>query len=281
MESPGEPTPTPSPAAPATPATPATPAGEPTPAGAPTPQSPQPGQAGSQQQPAQLTPEQIADIAAQAGIRAQQTQRQQEQQQEPQLTQEQIEQQFNFIRPKGEDMETLFAGGEPAIAKMTELLHGTVKMANTIAGHFIKREVDKVRAELRAEFGEQIGPAREMANEKLVEKHTNAFYEVHPELKPFEATLKHVYATLAQSGFKGTPEQVYAKIAEEAKKLITQVNPDAFAPGQQAAATPVAGAKPATTPNHRMSTLSNGGGSGGAGATPSGGAKTTAEKLFA
>jgi hypothetical protein len=256
------------------------------------PQQGQQQQAATQAQPAQspqqlnlsnLSAEQFAQlvaVAAQQGVNlhAQQAQQQQAQQQaQPQLSPEEIERQFNVVKPTEQDVSKIFAGGADAVATLQNLLHGAAKMATTIAAFSANRQMQQLRAELQ----QQLAPVNQASQQHLMETHTKAFYGKYPELNSqnYHPVLMTVYQQLERSGFRGTPEQVYQKVADEAKRLITAVNPQAFAGTQQTGQQQTSQQQQQQPSTSGMATLPTGGGSSSAPHSASGGSNT-AKRLF-
>lgn len=233
----------------------------------------------TQAQP-QLTAEQITMLAATAAqqLLSQQTQQTAQQTAQPQMTPEEMERQFNIVKPTEQDVSAIFAGGTAAVDTLQRLLHGSAKMATTISMFAVKGMMEKFRQEI----GAQLQPVQQSAQKQLMDHHTTQFYGKFPELAPdatsgrdYTPILMSAYNHLEKSGFRGTPEQVYQKVAEEAKRLITAVNPQAFAASQNGQ---VPRQQVQQQGASRMAALPTSAGSGGA-TSPAGG-KGIAEKLF-
>ena len=221
-----------------------------------------------------MTAEQIAQLAAET-VRQMQPQggQQQQQQAEPQLTAEQIAQKYNFVTATPDDIAAIFAGGPEGAQRLTEVLHKTVKMATTLAD----ARFNQLLQQHSAKFEQDIAPMRSIAEERAINHHQTAFYTKYPELnKPeFKDVLVACYQNLANTGFKGTPDEVYAKVNDAARQMIAKVNPQAFAAGAGN------GQQQQTQSTSKMSTLPSGGGSGASTAAPgAAGGKSLAEKLF-
>lgn len=228
----------------------------------------------------------LAQSVAQGLAQHQQSQQQQQQQQVQQQQQEnefhgwtaeQMEQYFSVPRVTEEQVATIFRGGTEAVNVLNNLLHSAGTMGSKIAVWRADKLVKEAVAGIRAELARDYGPAREYAREAEMQRHTEAFYTKYPELKnpAYNETLLTVYQHLQASGFKGPPEEVYQKVADEAKRLITGILPNAF----------TSGASHTTTQQGQqrssMATMPSPGGGGSNNAShQSAGGKTTAERLF-
>lgn len=236
------------------------------------------GVAPASQQQLVITPEALREIVGANN------QPQQQQAQPQGLTKEEADQRFQVVYPTEQDLNTIFRGGAEGVQALQTLLHNTARMSALISTHHMQQQM----GQLKQHFDSQISPAREVAERQMMEQHTNSFYQTFPAFnKGHEPILKNVYNSLLASGFKGSPQQVYAKIAEEATKLIQTVNP-AFGqagqpgqPGQPSGSPTQAPAQSGTAaPQRQMSPMISG--AGGAGATPgaSSGTRPLAEQIF-
>lgn len=202
--------------------------------------------------------------------------------QERQLSPEEIDKRYAVVRPTIEDINTIFRGGPEGQAAFTNALHGAAHMGATIASHHLLGEMKKLQQYVET----QIGPAREATEQQSMAKHTEEFYKRNQQFtKDYEPVLISVYNNLLAQNYRGTPEQVYAKVAEEATKLIRTVNPNfgavaaqAGIPAQNVQGQPTRAAQ--SLPQSRMTVLPTGTGSG-AGAPGNGsGQRNQAEQIF-
>jgi len=229
-----------------------------------------------------LTPEQLTQF-----IQSVQGTGQQASAAEIQPTPEEVDQQFAVIRPSQDQLDTLFRGGPQAVSTMTEMLHGAARMGATIAAHHAVGQLKKFKEYVDG----KLGPVTQATEKQMMQEHTQAFYQQYEHLKPYEPVLVSVYNNLVSAGYKGAPAEVYAKVAEEATRLIRTVNPNFGPPQQQQGQQPQNGAvtnQPAQQqqqvtqkPVSQMTALSmGGGGSGGAAPSSATGTKTMAENIF-
>lgn len=229
-----------------------------------------PGQQPPPGQPQILTPEAIA-AAVRAGLQPQAP----DPNEPPAMTPEQLRQHFEVVEPTEHEVAAIFAGGPNAATTMRDLLHRTARMGTKLTLHIVQGLVNGVRNELRQEFG----GTRDFAQQQMVQQQTQVFYSEYPELKAYEPVLISVYERLKLEGFQGTPAEVRKRIADDARKLITAVNPQAFANGAPGAAVPPGTNQPQPQPGQsRMAALPSVGSGGGA--PPSAGGKSTAERFF-
>lgn len=202
-------------------------------------------------------------------------------------TPEETDAHFNVIRPKEEDIATVFRGGPEGTAKMQEMLHGAAKMGATIASHHLMGELKKLHEWTQNKLGE-LAPARQVAESQIMDQHAKTFFGKYSYWNEQHVPiLKDVYDRLLTQGFKGTPDEVYAKINDEALRIARVVNPQfgaAGAPGnggQPAPVTPPAAGSRSALPPSQMAQLPSGGsGNSGAATGSSNGNKTGPAALF-
>lgn len=232
------------------------------------------------QQSLSLTPEQLAAIVGAAKPLVP----------EPVVkepTAEETDAHFNVIRPKEEDIATVFRGGPEGTAKMQEMLHGAAKMGATIASHHLMGELKKLHEWTQSKLGE-LAPARQVAESQIMDQHAKTFFTKFPHWNDQHVPiLKDVYDRLLAQNFKGTPEQVYSRINDEALRIARVVNPQFAAAGatgnggNPAPVTPSATGSRSALPPSQMAQLPSGGsGNSGAATGSSNGNKTGPAALF-
>lgn len=233
------------------------------------------------QQSLSLTPEQLAAIVGAAKPLAP----------EPVVkepTPEETDAHFNVIRPKEEDIATVFRGGPEGTAKMQEMLHGAAKMGATIASHHLMGELKKLHEWTQSKLGE-LAPARQVAESQIMDQHAKTFFTKFPHWGDSHVPiLKDVYDKLLAEKFQGTPEQVYARINDEALRIARVINPQFGGAagatgngGNPAPVPPSASGSRSTLPPSQMAQLPNGGsGNSGAATGSSNGNKTGPAALF-
>lgn len=233
------------------------------------------------QQSLSLTPEQLAAIVGAAKPLAP----------EPVVkepTLEETDAHFNVIRPKEEDIATVFRGGPEGTAKMQEMLHGAAKMGATIASHHLMGELKKLHEWTQSKLGE-LAPARQVAESQLRDQHEKTFFTKFPHWSDQHVPiLKDVYDRLLAQNFRGTPEEVYSRINDEALRIARVVNPQfggaagAIGNGGQPALVPpfAPGSRSALPPSQMAQLPSGGSGNSGAATGSSNGNKTGPAALF-
>lgn len=232
------------------------------------------------QQSLSLTPEQLAAIVGAAKPLAP----------EPVVkepTAEETDAHFNVIRPKEEDIATVFRGGPEGTAKMQEMLHGAAKMGATIASHHLMGELKKLHEWTQSKLGE-LAPARQVAESQIMDQHAKTFFTKFPHWNDQHVPiLKDVYDRLLAQNFKGTPEEVYSRINDEALRIARVVNPQFAAAGatgnggNPALVAPSAPGSRSALPPSQMAQLPSGGsGNSGAATGSSNGNKTGPAALF-
>lgn len=233
------------------------------------------------QQSLSLTPEQLAAIVGAAKPLAP----------EPVVkepTPEETDAHFNVIRPKEEDIATVFRGGPEGTAKMQEMLHGAAKMGATIASHHLIGELKKLHEWTQSKLGE-LAPARQVAESQIMDQHAKTFFTKFPHWGDSHVPiLKDVYDKLLAEKFQGTPEQVYARINDEALRIARVINPQFGGTtgatgngGNPALVPPLASGSRSTLPPSQMAQLPSGGsGNSGVATGSSNGNKTGPAALF-
>lgn len=236
-----------------------------------------------------LTPQQISELAAQAAKGVIDASKPAPVAAEP--TQEDIDKMYAVVRPTEDQLGQIFRGGAEGVKAFTEALHGAANMGANIAATHAVKEINRLHAWAKDQFAQlsqSVAPAREVAQRQEMEQHTNAFFQTFPHwTKDDQPLLKGVYDMLEKSGFKGTPEEVYARVNEEGVKLKRYVLPDFGAtPGQGSGAggTPATATtnprpKPALPPS-RMTPTPQGGTGGTSGGSGSSTDKTGPEAVF-
>lgn len=229
-----------------------------------------------------LSPQQLAELAQNLGRPAAPLTTPKE------LTPEEIDRKYAVVRPTEEQLSEIFAGGPKGVATLTSVLHDVANMGANIAAHHVMGELAKLQAWTKEQLG-GLAPAREVAQERLMDHHQQQFFTQFSHWKPEHTpVLKQVYDNLVGRNFKGTAEEVYKKINEEALVLMRVVNPQFGAsvagatgtPGQTAGAgTPTAASRPALQPS-QMTTLPTGGSGGNGSTAGSSAAKTGPQALF-
>jgi hypothetical protein len=190
-----------------------------------------------------------------------------------QLSKEQLDQKFQVVYPTQEQLETIFKGGAEGVGALTNLLHSTVRMATAINAHFVKEMVDAKLGALQ----QSVAPAQQMAEQQVMKQAQDDFYKTNADLKPYEPLLIKIYENLKAQGFSAPRDQVFAKIADEARTTLKAMGITPAAGGNGSQQSTNAGGQGQTT--HKMTTLASGAGAGnaGGGSAP---AKSTAERLF-
>lgn len=270
------PAPSTAPAAPAVPTAPAQPApvATPSPGAAPAVQ-PQPGE-----QPGvlptsgalSLTPEQLSALVtgavnagkapAEQGVK------------EP--TAEEIDAKFGVVHPTEVEINTIFRGGAEGVKTLEGLLHRTAQQGALTASHHLIGEMEKLYEYVNKQF-QGLSPIRQRAQEDDLKQHTDKFFGTYKHWQQEHVpVLKAVYDNLLAKKFnadgKLPPDQVYAKVNEEALRLMRIANPQFGAASgtgtpQNGAGTPQSGASLPSLPQSQMAQLPTGG-SGGSGAAP-------------
>lgn len=183
--------------------------------------------------------------------------------QEKQLSPEEYNKLFNVPTITSDHIEQLFKGGDDAIKVMQELLQGSAKQAVTMAHYLMENN----RTSLMKELDPYLQFSSQMRENQLKEE----FMGKYPHLKDYEPILVEIKNKLEREGFKGSKDDVFKRISEEADRLINTVTSKQSGNGQQAISTQQQPPK--------MTTLS-GGGQGGAGDPTSSGGGSTAKRIF-
>ena len=187
-----------------------------------------------------LTPEAMAQLLATLNQNNGQQQQQQQNGQRQQnnddpdagLTPEQIDAKYNVVKVNEADIQKVFRGGPEGVQALQTLLHQAAKMGATIASYHVLPQVERALGQLNGRFQ----PAAEMAQRTEQQRHYDAFFKEYNGFDPntHGALLTAVYKNLEASGFRGTPEQVYAKIAADAAAMLQTVVPGFQIKRQQA-----------------------------------------------
>jgi len=193
-----------------------------------------------------------------------------QQQSQKQMTQEEMDKMFNVFRPSPDLIKALREGDEAAaLAAVTQMTHGSVRQALTLAAYQMQQEMSK--------FRQMVEPAMQYAYEQQMEKMKTEFFTQHPDLKGYDPILTAIRDRFIAEGRKFKDKgEAFKAVAEEAKKVLSTLpgyKPgEANSGGQGAAGGQQAGAMPSLA-----------GGRGGAGAGDrgsSGGQQTTAKRIF-
>lgn len=180
-----------------------------------------------------LSPEQFQQLLQ--TVQPGQGQQQQQQVQERPLTQQEIEERYAVARVTEEEVATVFRGGKEGAEALTNLLHKAAKMGATIAAHHSNNNINQLYQHLQG----QIAPAQRVAQQTEQEYHRQAFFREYNGFTEADTpVLMSVYDRLLNSGFRGTPAQVYEKVATEATNLIRNYKPGFNPKAGQAAGTP-------------------------------------------
>lgn len=157
----------------------------------------------------------------------------------------------------GLDPETQVA--PERLAAFNQYGQALVRQAVTMAAF----QIDAIKQELT----KQMSPAVTFAQQQEHERLKTEFFKTNEDLKPYEPLVTEVYQRLAASGWKGSKEEAFKTIADNARTILKQLPGDLLS--QQSS--PESQTK-APKPAHKMSTVSSGGqgGAGGAKAPKSG-----------
>jgi hypothetical protein len=182
-----------------------------------------------------------------------------------QWTQEEFDKTFNVMRVNPKHLEMLAQGGDAALQAHNEMIQGAVRQAVTMAQALYQNQ--------HAQLQQQLNPYMQFANQMRENAYRNEFYETNKDLAGFEPLVEDVKGRLEREGFKGSKEQVFKRLAEETRKVLSVV--------QKPGATGNVSQTQANTTT-KMTPLS-GGGQGGAGSsntTSAGGGSSTAKSIF-
>lgn len=198
------------------------------------------------------SPEAIAEALKKVGVG------QQAAQPAKQYNQEDFDKAFHVVRPNEDQIKRMLAGGAEAVQTLTELLHAASKQAVVMSAYQI--------AELKEALGGQIAPLQAHITSVQEAKLREEFLKSNEDLKGFETIGEAVVEQMRAEGFKAdTKEKAFAEVRNRVIKTIkTLPGFEQWKPGgkQQQAGTKT-----------QMTTLSRGGGSGGAAASQGAGGK--------
>lgn len=217
-----------------------------------------------------VTAEVLAEALRQGGFGAPAQQQQQQQQTPPQMTEAEFDQLFHTFEPSEELLAGIYsedpAARKAAFKQMGKLI---VKNSLALAAHFQQQEAQKIRAEY--------APALQDMTARQRAKLESDFYGKHKDLVGSEPLVNMVANQLQASGWTGTTEQAFEKVATQVRATLNQVlakgqQQQQVAPGQQQQQ------NRQTAP--KMSTVSTGGRGGAATGANKAAPKTTAFALF-
>ena len=193
------------------------------------PAAPTGGAAKQPRQAIQMDPETMIRQVSEATARAM---RQGQAQGQPQLTEAEIQQRLG--RPTvSEELIAQLRNPEITPAQMAkalqELQDGTYRYAMTTTQHLLQHQMAPL-LEMQQQFVEQQRAQREVA-------FRGNLIRSYPALKRYDAAIGRAMAELTQEGFKAQglqPEQIYKTVAQRARKLIREIQPDFTLKQQQA-----------------------------------------------
>lgn len=193
--------------------------------------------------------------------------------QPPPFDQAKFERDFQVAKVTPDDMKILSEGGEKAVAHMQDMLQRPAKQALTMANFLIQQSLQQFRQEL--------APYMEFANASRETMFRQEFLGQNADLKDYEPIVHEVINKLQAAGVRGTKEEIFKKVSDEARRLI-QVATKGNVPPTSGTPPPTGGQQPSQPTSPRMTPLS-GGGQGGAGQGPAssdGSGNKTARTLF-
>jgi len=174
-----------------------------------------------------LSPEQIADIAAQAAVRVNQSSAQSgkttaQEQAQPAMSQEQFNKTFNVVQLDQAGF-TEIMGYTPDSPKQVEALNnfaqGVVRQALTMA----QVHVQSVTRDLEQRFGSVVNPITAERDAQVGAQLQQEFFQTHPQLKAAEPLVIEIANKVKASGRKfQTREEAFNFVAEETRRLLPQ-----------------------------------------------------------
>lgn len=226
--------------------------------------------------PAGLTPEQISELAAQTALRVQSQQKltpttAAAKPPPAPLSDAEFNQRFGVVTVDAKTYTDIF-GFAPEKPEQVQALHnfgqGLVKQTMRMAQFLHQQELAKVRSELTG----QVAPILQTHQATVEREMRNEFYTVNPDLKEFEALVDEIVDKLQTEAkvkgplFQGTPAEQKAAafnfVATRARTLLGRSAPSGQAAPQQVTSQQQ---QQVQQPTRRMSTMSMGGQSSGAG----------------
>ena len=241
----------------------------------PAPVTPPPAPAVVPQQQ-QLTPERIADIAAQAAIRVGQQQTPQVQPApQPQMSQEEFNKTFNVVNLNANDFAAItgYVPDKPEqVAALNNFAQGIVKQALTMA----QVHIASVTQSLEQRFGQQISPLTQQREAQVGEAVKNEFFTAHQDLKDLEPLVTEIANQAKTSGQKfASKEEAFKFVADRVRSLVPRAPTAASQPGATAPNQPQ-GQQPV---QRRMATTSVGSQASSSGGSATG-SKSDAKSIF-
>lgn len=185
----------------------------------------------------------------------------------PQLTQEEIDTQLGVVKITPEMCVEL---GLPAEAApfLDKLQKGIVTNAVRMSNVIVEQQMQQMN--------QKLSPYISFADRQQHIMLEQAFLTKNEDLKSYTPIVADVAAKLKASGFKGTQEQAFDKIAEETRKYLKGMGID---PANKTNVTTGASAPVVTTSKPNMSTVSAGS-QGGAGGAPKQNTKESWRDVF-
>lgn len=214
-----------------------------------------------------VTAEVLAEAMRQSGFAAPTAQ--QQQQAPPQMTEAEFDRMFHTFEPSDELLAGIYSD-DPAARKAAFRQMGKLMVKNSLAlaAHFQQQEAQKIRAEY--------APALEDMTARQRAKLESDFYGKHKDLVGSEPLVNMVANQLQASGWTGTNEQAFEKVATQVRATLNQV----LAKGQQQQNAPGQQQQQTRQTAPKMSTVSTGGRGGAATGSNKAAPKTTAFALF-
>lgn len=139
--------------------------------------------------------------------------------QPPTMTQEEFEKRFNVVKVQPDVIETLLDNEKDIpskVAALQELLHGTARMATTIAAYQM--------AAMRQELEQRMTPALTLVEQQREEALANKFFESYPDLKEYRPLLVMVRDQLVKEGRSfATVEEAFKEVATRANAVLKSI----------------------------------------------------------
>lgn len=214
-----------------------------------------------------VTAEVLAEAMRQSGFAP--AQQRQQQQAPPQMTEAEFDKMFHTFEPSDELLAGIYSD-DPAARKAAFKQMGKLMVKNSLAlaAHFQQMEAQKIRAEY--------APALQDMTARQREKLEKDFYGKHKDLVGSEPLVNMVANQLQASGWTGTNEEAFEKVANQVRATLNQV----LAKGQQQQSAPGQHQQQTRQTAPKMSTVSTGGRGGAATGSNKAAPKTTAFALF-
>lgn len=229
--------------------------------------------------PAGLTQEQIAEIVSRTVGTSVPAAIQQHQAAQPKaMTTEDFEKSFNVFKPTPEMLAKVGLPATPEGAEIfrNEVVMPIVRQAVTMSAY----QMEKLKADLTSEFKKELSsyePARQLAEERAMEKVKEQFFKAHPDLREFEPLVIVARDRLKGQGttFKTVDEAIKA-VADETRSLLATI-PNVQRNGEANSQTTQSNGAHKT---HSMSALSGAGQGGAGGSRGATKPKSVAEELW-